>query len=113
MANRNVLTVTGSAGGDAVSDLIPMHWKEADLKIGIGVELVGAATGSYTVEHTFDDIYETGTSAGDYTYFNHEFLVNASASDDGHYAYPAMAFRLRVAAGSTGDFKMTAIRTGY
>ena len=77
--------------------------------IGFGVEVTGTVT--YTVEHTFfKDLYtETPVPAG--SIFPHATIANQTASQDGNYAFPVMAVRVNVTAG-TGSIKVTFIQAG-
>lgn len=88
--------------------------------IGFGVVMSG--TGTYSVQHTFDDIYDTAvfpnvtainTSA---TWFNHEIVNNqTTATIDGNYAFPIVAVRTYLSAVTTAGFggvTLNIIQTG-
>jgi len=106
------ITVTGDALTDEYSPVIPVDWRKPDFKLSIGVVLIGAAAGTYTVQHTFDDITADDFDATTASWFEHPSLVSLNASQDGHYAYPPRAIRLKVDAGASGDFEMTYIHAG-
>jgi hypothetical protein len=77
--------------------------------VGIGVKVDG--TVNYTVQHTFDDVWASGYSAGSGTWFNHASLASQSGNADGNYAFPVTAVRLTVNSGS-GIATMTIIQAG-
>jgi len=96
-----VVSVTGVGN----SPVIPMDFRAQNFNVGIGVVVSGTVT--YTVQHTFDDVYNTAVTP---TWFNNATLASLSANADGNYAFPVRAVRLNVSAG-TGTATMTLIET--
>lgn len=94
--------------GVAVSPPIPMDYIATAFSVGIGVFITGTAT--YTVEHTFDDIWAPGFSPGSATWLPNSGLTAQTVNKDGNYAFPVRAIRLNVSA-STGSVRMNVIQS--
>lgn len=90
MSIKGTVAQTGVAASGAI--LLEGNFS----RVGFGVVTSGTVT--YTVQHTFD-----GTN-----WFDHEFTVGKTASDDGNYAFPIAGIRLNVTAG-TGTATLTAL----
>lgn len=99
------VTVTGVG----VSDPIPIDQYLNPTNIGLGVVI--SATATYTVEHTFDDVFDENFNPGTATWFPHPTLQSLSANADGNLAFPPAAVRLNVSA-STGDVTLNLIQAG-
>lgn len=97
--------VTVTVSGVAVSSPIPMDFRAQVFNVGFGCEVTGTVT--YSVQHTFDDIYNTALTP---VWFNHAFVNAATTSQDGNYAFPIRAMRLNITAG-TGSVTMNVIQT--
>ncbi len=106
-----IITVTGGAG-EVVSNPIPLDWRKEDFKVGLAVNLVGAAAGTYTVQHTFDDITDPDFDASTAKWFDHEVLTSQTTDQDGNYAFPCQATRLKLDAGFSGDANFHIIMAG-
>lgn len=93
----------------------------------IGVNVTTTTTNSsgvsYTVQHTFDPIFEgvfsstvalVAQSAA--TWFPNSGLTTKSCSQDGNYAYPVVGIRLSISSGTAGvlgaGVTMTLIQAG-
>ena len=98
-------SVTG-AGSTAP---IPMDTYISPFNVGVGITVTGTVT--YTVQHTFDDVFAQGFDPATATWFNHPTLTG-SASLDGNYAFPVTAIRVTNAGGSTGTTKITIVQAG-
>ena len=98
------VTVTGVA----VSAPIPMDYTATQFSVGIGCVI--SATATYTVEHTFDDIWSPSFVAASATWLPNSGLTAKTANSDGNYAFPVRAIRLNVAA-STGSVTMNVIQS--
>jgi hypothetical protein len=96
---RVVQTVTGVG----TSSIVPVDPRSTSFGIGFGCEVTGTAT--FSVQHTFDDIFNPAITP---VWFNHEFVNAQTANVDGNYAFPIAAFRLNVTAG-TGTVTMVAL----
>jgi len=99
---RVTRSLTGSATGATAP--IPMDVNQNPFNVGMGV--VVSATGTYTVEHTFDDIWDTTVTP---TWYPNTGLTAQTANKDGNYAFPVSAIRLNAAA-NTGSITLTVIQ---
>jgi hypothetical protein len=80
--------------------------------VGIGCSISPAASLTYTVEHTFDDVFSENFDPATATWFPNTGLTNKTASTDGNYAFPVVAIRLRVSIWGSGSVTMTAVQAG-
>lgn len=95
--------------GIDVSAPIPIDQYLNPTNIGLGVVI--SATATYTVEHTFDDVWDENFNPATATWFPHPTLAALSANADGNLAFPPTAVRLNVSA-STGDVTLNLIQAG-
>lgn len=95
------LTVTGVG----ISPVVPMDFRAQNFNVGFGCEITGTAT--YSVQHTFDDIYNPAITP---VWFNHAFVNAATTNQDGNYAFPIRAMRLNVTA-STGSVTINILQS--
>lgn len=95
--------VVQSQTGVGVSPVVPVDAKALNFGMGFGCEVTGTVT--YTIQHTFDDIFDPNVTP---VWFNHAVVVNQTTSQDGNYAFPIAAYRLNVSAG-TGTVNMVAL----
>ena len=86
----------------ATSAWIPLDYKQSPFSVGFGVVLSGTAT--YTVEHTFDDVYDTTITP---TAFAHASIAGKTANDNSSYNFPVRAVRLNVTAWTSGTVTAT------
>lgn len=90
--------------GTGTTAWIPMDYKQNPFNVGLGVVVSGTIT--YTIEHTFDDIYDTSITP---TAFSNSTLVSQTANKDGNYAFPIRAIRINNTAG-TGTTTLTILQ---
>ena len=93
--------------GSAVHNV---NWRQNSFKIGFGAVVTGTAT--YSIRHTFDsptDFADKADFTANASWFPHEFVADATASDDGNYNFPFQAIMLDVTAG-TGTVNLTALQ---
>lgn len=113
------LTTNGTIGTDmsiGVNGLgdgkaIPLDVYVAPANYALAVIITGSPT--YTVQHTFDDVFSpTFTEAGA-TWFDNDAaaLVGATTNQDGNYAFPPTATRVRITAG-TGSVVFDIVQAG-
>ncbi len=82
----------------------PMNSTAAPFAVGIGCVVTG--TVNYTVQHTFDDIFDiTATPFA----FDHSNIVAVTTSKDGNYAFPIRAIRIIINSGA-GSVRMALIQ---
>ena len=101
------VTVTGVD----VSAPIPIDQYLNPTNIGLGVDIL-TGTATYTVEHTFDDVFDENFNPATATWFPHPTLQGQVADADGNYAFPPTAVRLNVTASSGGDVRLNLIQAG-
>lgn len=89
--------------GIGVSSPIVLDHYQSPATCAIGCKI--SATATYTVEHTFDDVFAAGFTPAGATWLPHATLVAKTTNADGNYAYPPIACRLNVSA-STGTVTM-------
>ena len=102
------VTVTGVA----VSAPVVLDHMQSPATVAIGVK-INSGTATYTVEHTFDDVFSPTFTPGTATWFPHATIaakVNVNA--DGNYAFPPIACRLNVGVSSGGTVTMTVVTAG-
>jgi hypothetical protein len=96
----------------AASAPIPLDHYRGPFNVGIGVVLSPGAVLTYTVEHTFDDVFSKSFDADTAAWFANSGLAAKTASLDGNYAFPVIAVRLRVSAHTSGSATMTVLQAG-
>jgi hypothetical protein len=101
------VTVTGVD----VSAPIPIDQYQSPTNIGLGVT-IDSGTATYTVEHTFDDVFDENFNPATATWFPHPTLAGQTASADGNIAFPPTAVRLNVTVSSGGDVTLNLIQAG-
>jgi hypothetical protein len=74
----------------------------------VGVGVVVSGTVNYTIQHTFDDVFDSTVTP---TWFNHPSLTAQAVSADGNYAFPIRAVKILVNSG-TGSATATVIQAG-
>lgn len=81
--------------GVGASVWIPLDYRQAPFHVGLGAVVV-SGTATYTVQHTFDDIYDLTVVPVSY---DNAGLTAVTANKDGNYAFPVRAIRLNVTGG--------------
>ena len=106
---RPIRVTVGSATSSAP---IPLDHYRSPFNVGIGVTLSSGANLTYTVEHTFDDVFSSSFDPATASWFPTTSLSAVSASATGNLAFPVTAVRLRVSAWVGGTATMTLIQAG-
>lgn len=98
----------------AVSAPIPLDTYADPFSVGLAVVLSSGASLTYTVQHTFDDVYASNFNPATATWFPNAGLADKVASSDGNYAFPITACRLNVTVRAVdgGTATMTVIQAG-
>jgi hypothetical protein len=89
-----------------------MDQYQTPFDVGLGVTLTAGATLTYTVQHTFDDVFAAGFTPAGASWFPHATLAAKTASSDGNYVAPVTAIRLNVTAYTSGSATLTVIQAG-
>lgn len=106
MALPSFLTATDAAA----SNVFPPNLNVTPFNIGLGA-IITAGTPTYTVEHTFDNVFSRGFNPATATWFPHASLAAQTTSKDGNYAFPVQGIRIRVTAG-TGTVQLAILQAG-
>lgn len=106
-------TVAATAGGSTFSRVWVPDTGQNPFNIGIGVKVdFGGNSAQYTVQHTFDDPFGRDLNASGTTWYNHEFLVSGTSSDDGNYAFPVRGVRFFLTSAVSAQAVMTLVQAG-
>lgn len=93
------------------SKVVPLNLQgQSPFNVGIGVAVAAGSTLTYTVEHTFDDVFANNFDASTATWYPNSGLTAQTASKDGNYAYPITGVRLRVSAWTVGSATITILQ---
>ena len=97
---------TVSKTGTGSSSSLVMNTNISPFNVGFGVVATGTVT--YTVQHTFDNPWETASPV----WFDHPTVAGIiSLNADGNYAFPVAAIKVAVTAGA-GTAALTVIQAG-
>lgn len=100
----------GVSGGIGASTPITLDHYISPFNVSLGVTVAGTLT--YTVQHTFDDVFANDFDPDTANWFDNDGLTNQTATNDGNYAFPVTAIRLNVTAYTSGTAVMTAVQAG-
>lgn len=98
--------ITVSQTGAGSTSAIPMDLHISPFNVGLGCVVDG--TVNFTVQHTFDDVFDASVTP---TWFDHPVLQSLTANTDGNYAFPVRAIRVTVNSGA-GSVTATLIQAG-
>lgn len=96
--------ITQSSAGTTA--WIPLDYKQSPFNVGFGVT-IGGGTLTYSVEHTFDDVYDSTVTP---VAFAHSTVAAQTTNKDGNYAFPVRAVRLNVTAWTSGTATFTILQ---
>ena len=99
-------SITVSQTGAGSTAAIPMDTYRNPFHVGMGVVISG--TVNYSVQHTFDNIFDSSVTPN---WFDHPTLETQTVGGDGNYAFPVSAIRLTVNSGA-GSATLTLIQAG-
>jgi hypothetical protein len=95
-----------SKTGTGSSSVAPLDTYRNPFNIGIGVVVSG--TVNYTIQHTFDDVFNSAVTP---VWFSHPTLNALAVNADGNYAFPVRALKILVNSG-TGTATATIVQAG-
>jgi hypothetical protein len=78
----------------------------------IGMAVVVSGTLTYTVQHTFDDVFAPGFDPATATWIDHSTLAAQSTTKDSNYAFPVRGIRLNVTAYTNGSATINLVQAG-
>jgi hypothetical protein len=106
---RPVRVTVGALG---VSNPIILDHYQRPFSVGIGAALSAGASLTFSIEHTFDDVFAANFNPSTAVWYSDTSLSSKTASTTGNYAYPVMAIRINVTAYTSGSVTMTVIQAG-
>lgn len=80
--------------------------------ISVAVTLSAGSSLTYSVQHTYDDVFAPGFNPATATWFNNVDLANEIANGETNYVVPVTAIRLNVTAFTSGSATITVIQAG-
>lgn len=101
-----------TVGSATTSQVIPMDQYISPFNVGLSVNLSAGANLTYTVEHTFDDVYSPTFNPATAKWYAHASLASKTSSADGNYAYPVSAIRLNVTPYTSGTATLNVLQAG-
>jgi len=91
------------------SSTIGVNINLTPVNVGVAVILSDGATMTYTVEHTYNDIW-SAHDAQDVVWF--PFIENQTGNSDGYYAFPIAGIRVRVTQYTSGTATLRVLQAG-
>lgn len=89
----------------ANSAAIPVDYRQSNF--GIGLALIVTGTGTYKVQYTLDNIFDSTVTPN---WLDHATLTGISASASGNFAFPIRACRLVGTAYTSGSGILTVVQ---
>jgi hypothetical protein len=93
--------------------VIPLSLNADPFNVGIGCDVSAGGSLTYTVQHTFDDVFSPTFTAAGATWYSNSTLVAQTTDKDGNYAFPVTGIRITVTAWTSGSVTMTVIQAGF
>jgi len=91
------------------SNTIGININLTPVNVAVAVTLSDGATLTYTVEHTYNDIW-SAHNPNEIVWF--PFIENQSANSDGYYAFPVAGIRVRVTQHTSGAATLRVLQAG-
>ena len=101
-----------TVSSQAASAPIPLDHYQGPFNVGIGVAVSAGATLTYSVQHTFDDVWAQGFDPSTAVWYPNASLAAKTTTLDGNYAFPVTAIRLNVTSYTSGSATMTVVQAG-
>lgn len=103
--------VVQTSTGTTTGALAPVPMDQYISPFNVAFAVVPSVSATYTVQHTFDDVFAADYNPSTGTWFNHEVIASETGNNDGNYAFPVTAIRLNIAA-SGGPVTFTIAQAG-
>jgi hypothetical protein len=81
--------------------------RHSNMDIGFGVVISGGGSATYTVQHTFDNVFDSSVTP---TWFDHVSVSGETTNMDGNYAAAIAAIRLNVTVYGSGTVTLTVLQ---
>jgi hypothetical protein len=78
--------------------------------VGIGVTLSAGANLTYTVQYTYDDVFDPAFNPTTANWFNIASLTTQTANKDANFVTPVMAVRLNVTSYTSGSVTINTVQ---
>ena len=88
------VTVTG------VGQSVPIPLDKYAVPQNTGLVVIVTGTVNYTVQHTFDDVFDENFNPATATWIDHPVLQGQTTTQDSNYAFPPEATRIVVNSGT-------------
>lgn len=102
-------TTSDASGGAVTSSIVALDYWVSPFNVALSVRVTG--TVNYTVQYTFDKIYENNWVPASGNWVDHPSLTSKTATLDSNIAYPVTAVRIVQNTG-TGSCVFTVIQAG-
>lgn len=102
-------TTSDASGGAVTSSIVALDYWVSPFNVALSVRVTG--TVNYTVQYTFDKIYENNWVPSSGNWVDHPSLTSRTATLDSNIAYPVTAVRIVQNTG-TGSCVFTVIQAG-
>lgn len=99
-----------SLSGAGSTKPVVLDTYQAPFNVGIGVVLSDTPNMTFTVEHTYDDVFANNFNPATATWL--ASAITGTASTTGNYTIPVTAIRLTVAPHTSGTATMTVVQAG-
>lgn len=99
-------TATANGSGSATG-WIPLNQFETPFNVGFGVTLAAGTSAKFSVQHTFDDVFDSSVTP---VAFDHSTVSGKLAAIDGNYAFACAAVRLQIVSASGNDGATLTVR---
>jgi len=80
--------------------------------ISVAVTLSAGSSLTYSVQHTYDDVFASGFNPATATWFNNVDLTAEIANGETNYVTPVTAIRLNITALTAGSATITVLQAG-
>lgn len=104
---RQDITVSSATA----SSPVPVNPQAQVFNIGMGCVISAGGSLTYTVQHTFDDIWDPAYNPATGNWFNHSVLVNKTSNADSTYTSPVTAIRVNVTVYASGSVTVTLLQS--
>lgn len=107
-------TIRHTVSEQGVSPPVVLDQYNQPFNVGIGIALSSGATLEYSIQHTYDDVFDPGFDPATATWIDNIDIVSGTMNGNASYQYlaPVVAVRLNVTSYTSGDATMTVTQAG-
>ncbi len=103
--------VAAGVDGTCEGRWLPLSTRTQDFNVGMGASVSSGAVVTYTVQHTFDDVFASNFVESTAVAHNHDTMVGQTGNLDGNYTNPVVAVRMDITAHTSGTASLNVIQT--